>query len=177
MSKYTEGFRLQMVRRMTGPSACSQAALAEETGVPQSTLSRWLNGAGKVPRMSEKDKGAIVVPEVAARRPEDWSASERLQAVVKAAGMSEAELGAFLRASGLHEADLKAWREAALQGLDDRSTARESSPASKRVRELERELARKEKALAEAAALLVLAKKSRALLEGEGGSTRKKSGR
>jgi transposase-like protein len=177
VSEYTEGFRQQMVRRLTGPSACSQAALAQEPGVPQSTLSRWLRSAGRVPRMSETDNKGVVVPEVAARRPEDWSASERLAAVVKAAGMSEAELGTFLRAQGLHEANLKAWQAAALQGLDDRSASRENSPASKRVRELERELARKEKALAEAAALLVLAKKSRALLEGEGGSIRKKSGR
>jgi transposase len=127
--------------------------------------------------MSEKNKEAIVVPEARARRPEDWSSAERLSAVVRTAGMTEAELGGFLRAEGLHEADLKAWREAALEGLEGRPASREGGSPSKRIRELERELARKEKALAEAAALLVLAKKTRALLEGEGDSTWRKSGR
>jgi transposase-like protein len=86
-----------------------------------------------------------------ARRPEDWKPEERLRAVIEAAGLSDAELGEFLRRSGLHEATLAEWRGAALEALGTRKT---SGKEAKRVRELERELRRKERALAEAAALL-----------------------
>ena len=74
--------------------------------------------------------------------------------------MKDAELGEFLRRSGLHEATLAEWRAAALEGLAPRKV---SGKEGKRVRELERELRRKERALAEAAALLVLQKKAQAI--------------
>ena len=100
---------------------------------------------------------------MAAKRPQDWTAEEKLQAVIEAAGLPEAELGEFLRRQGLHEAQLQQWRDGVLAGLEQHTKrgSRKSSPEARRVRELERELARKEKALAEAAALLVLKKKAR----------------
>lgn len=95
------------------------------------------------------------------RRPEDRSALEKLRVVSDASRLDDAQLGDFLRREGIHEADLERWREEALSGL---SGPRPSQPPSKRIRELERELKRKDKALAEAAALLILQKKVRALL-------------
>jgi|TARA_B100001971_G_C18187232_1_gene536380 hypothetical protein len=98
-------------------------------------------------------------------------------------GLGEKELGAFLRREGLHEADLQRIREevmeAAAEGLDNRSRNRGKSPEAKRIRILEKELRRKEKALAETAALLVLQGKLEAFLdsEGEEGDTSKRSGR
>jgi transposase-like protein len=100
-----------------------------------------------------------------AKRPQDWTAQEKLNAVIEAASVSEQELGAFLRRKGLHEAQLNEWRQVVLAGLDQRpgGASKKRTPQARRVRELERELARKEKALAEAAALLVLQKKARAI--------------
>lgn len=90
--------------------------------------------------------------------------------------LSDADLGAYLRREGLHEATLQAWRSAALEGLTQPSTrSRATSAEQKRVRELERELRRKEKALAEAAALLVLQKKVQAIWGDEDDSTDPKS--
>ncbi len=73
--------------------------------------------------------------------------------------------GAFLR-RGVHEAELEQWRaavldagQAALEGGGSRAATR--GVEGKRIKELERELRRKDKALAEAAALLVLQKKVR----------------
>ena len=106
------------------------------------------------------------------RRPEDWTAEERLQIVMEAAKVSEADLGAFLRSRGLHEAVLSEWRGAALAALRGPT---KTSPEARRVRVLEKELARKEKALAEAAALLVLKKKVQAIWGDEDDSTPSKS--
>jgi len=99
-------------------------------------------------------------PAKAPKRPEDWSAEERLRAVMESSRLTEAELGAFLRREGLHEATLRQWRASALEGLGPQRATRSEQ---KRLQELEKELRRKDKALAEAAALLVLQKKVRAL--------------
>ncbi len=71
--------------------------------------------------------------------------------------LADHELGELLRRRGVHREQLDAWRAAA-EGFGQPATARRS-PESKRIRELEREVARKDKALAETAALLVLQKK------------------
>jgi transposase len=162
VTQYNEAFKSKMVQRMLGPSAMSANALSSETGVHQPTLSRWLRAArGTMPSMSSRPRpplGSSVGS--APRRPEEWKPEERLRAVVEAAGLKEGELGEFLRRSGLHEATLAEWRAGALEGLRPQKANRQED---KRVRELERELRRKERALAEAAALLVLQKKARAI--------------
>jgi transposase len=155
-----------MVQRMLGPRGLSANALASEIGVHQSTLSRWVRAAeATIAPVSntkrERDLGA-------ARRPEDWSPAERLQAVIEASSLSDGELGAYLRRSGLHEATLAEWRATALDAL---GTRKPSAKEAKRVRELERELRRKDRALAEAAALLVLQKKVQAIWGDEDEST------
>lgn len=99
-------------------------------------------------------------PPKAPRRPEDWSAEERLRAVLESSRLTDDELGAFLRREGLHEATLRQWRTAALEGLGPQRSTRAEQ---KRIQELEKQLRRKDKALAEAAALLVLQKKVHAI--------------
>jgi transposase-like protein len=98
----------------------------------------------------------------APRRPEDWTALERLRAVAEASGLSGDELGEFLRREGLHEEALAEWRQAALDALQP-SAPNARSGDKKHIKRLERELLRKEKALAEAATLLVLKKKAQEL--------------
>ena len=77
--------------------------------------------------------------------------------------VDEAKLGEILRREGLHTDDLRRWRDEALLGLSPGRTDKSSAADRTRIKELERELHRKEKALAEAAALLVLRKKLEAL--------------
>jgi hypothetical protein len=91
--------------------------------------------------------------------------------------LPEAERGAWLRQQGLHEAELVQWRQTMVDALDEpRSEAAVKNVVqSKRIRQLERELQRKEKALAEAAALLILQKKVRALWEAEDDDTPEKN--
>lgn len=91
--------------------------------------------------------------------PNERSSEEKLRLVRAAEGLGEAALGAFLRHEGLHEAHLKQWRSAALGGVSCEDVR--AKPESKRMRELERGLKRKDKALAETAVLLVLKKKYR----------------
>lgn len=162
---YTDAFKLQMVKKMLPPANQSACALAEASGVPQSTLSRWLRRAGSVGGMTSKAR--------------QWTAAEKLRVVVAAAGMDDAQLGELLRREGLHEATLKQWRadaEAAL-GEVPRRDRKQASEERRRIKELEKELLRKDKALAEVSALLVLKKKMDALLGVEDDDTKPRSGR
>ena len=177
MTEYTEGFRARMVERMTGPGAISANALSREVGIHQPTLSRWLREAGTVASVSKKKSKSRPKPKSAspaASPPKQWTAEEKFRVVLAAASVSEQDLGEFLRREGLHEEDLERFREevrsAAIAGLTPAKKAARGDE-QKRIKDLERELKRKEAALAEAAALLVLRKKAGALWGGEGEDT------
>jgi transposase-like protein len=164
-----------MVERLVGPRSTSANALAEEVGVHQSTLSRWLRDAATVVDMGKQTKKAEDEGgerAAVSRRPEDWSAEEKLQAVVQTAGLNAGELGEWLRRKGVHETQLRDWRRSAVEALGGK---RPSPSSSKRVRELEREVRRKDRALAETAALLVLRKKVDALWGDEDAATGQKN--
>jgi transposase-like protein len=99
-----------------------------------------------------------------------WTAAARLQAVIITAAMDEATRSAWCREQGLYPAELDAWKRDAIAGLGEprATSAVEARQDRRRVKELERELHRKDKALAETAALLVLSKKLSAVFhEGE----------
>ena len=162
--------KTRMLKRLTGPEAMSATALSKETGIAQGTLSRWLRRAGTIGGVSPKKRKQITRSQ--SRRAQDWTAKEKLAVVMEAETVPQEELGAFLRRKGLYREQLEQWREAAAQALEESPGRRKRgkrgpTPEQKRIRELERQLRRKEKALAEAAALLVLKKKFETLFGDE----------
>jgi transposase len=170
--RYSEKFKQRMIQRLVGPSKVSANALSKEVGIPQPTLSLWLREAGSVRVVKDDDE---TPPR---KRPDDWTPQEKVAAVMEAAGVADAELGLWLRRKGLKEEHLRQWRAA----LGERAAAvfapreqRASAEDRKRIKQLERELKRKEKALAETAALLVLQGKMEALWAEEDVSTRPSS--
>lgn len=150
---FSLAFRQKMVARLTGKDAVSARQLALETGLRQQTLSRWLQEASSLPIMPAK------------RPRRDWSIEDKIRVLAAASTLTGGELADFLRREGVLQADYEQWRVA----LGEEGRA--SLATMKRIRMLERELARKEKALAEAAALLVLKKKLQALEEDEDDDT------
>ena len=157
---YSDGFIARQVRRMLGPDGMSASALANEIGVPQPTLSRWLRAASTVKVMSREPN-----KKEAASGRKRWTPEEKLRVLGRAAQLGDDELGTFLRTEGIHEATLRQWQEAATAALAGPNKPRgaKKSPETKRVAELERDLRRKEKALAEMAALITLQKKVQAI--------------
>ena len=173
MPAYSETFKRKLVERMLMPNPRPMTTLAREIGVAEATLYRWRNEATlrsvSTDRSDDKSTSST-------KPPHTWTPEEKLAVVLEAAAVPEAELGVFLRSKGVHEAQLVEWRRqvtegavAALRGPSGRD--RKAQVEVKRVRELERELARKDKALAEAAALLILKKKAQAIWEDEGDDT------
>lgn len=156
-----------MVSKLVGPNAVSATALANETGLAQATLSRWLKEASTIkssmpPKNDQKPT---------AKQLQEWTPEEKLAVVNEASTLSEGELGAFLRGKGLTTAVLDEWREQAMTGLRGTKQVAATVVGSKRIRQLERELARKDKALAEAAALALLQKKVQLLFGDEDDDT------
>lgn len=138
---YSLAFKQKMVQRLTGKDAVSAAQLARETGVRQQNLSRWFEEARSLPLVASDERGV-----------RKWSVEQKAQLLADASKLSGEQLSAYLAREGVKLADLERWRIA----LEENGQG--SAAATKRIRKLERELARKEKALAEAAALLVLKK-------------------
>lgn len=137
------------------------SVVASENGIPYNTAWNWVNAAE-----SKGDVGGTTSSAETAKRPEDFTPAERLALLLEASKVTDDELGVFLRQHGLFSSTLDEWRTAALGGLCDRPLPRNRAE-EKRIQELERELARKDRALAEVGALLVLRKKAQALWEDE----------
>jgi transposase len=143
---YSMAFKQKMVQRLTGKNAVSATQLSKETGVRQQSLSRWLQEARSLPLVSEEPKPT-----------QARSVSDKARILAEAAELAGDQLAAYLERAGVKLADYERWRQALEEG------GQAAIATSRRIRSLERELARKEKALAEAAALLVLKKKVESL--------------
>ncbi len=138
---YSVAFKEKMVAKLIGKHAVSANRLSQETGVSQTALSQWRAQARNVP---------VMAPEKRPRR--TWTWSRKVEILAATSDLDGEQLMAFLEKEEVTLAELERWRS--LLADDQPSLA-----ATKRIKGLERELARKEKALAEAAALLILKKK------------------
>ena len=135
---------------MLPPESAAVEMVAREIGVGAGTLERWREDAQSSPA-----------------RGRAWTAAARLEAVIATAALDEAGKSAWCRQHGVYPGELDKWRASATAALTEPEEARASPQATrqdkKRIKELERDLLRKERALAETAALLVLSKKVAAI--------------
>ena len=135
--------------RLLPPESSAVEVVSREVGVSVATLERWRADALSNDASDRRGGG------------QRWTATARLEAVIATAAIDEAARSAWCREHGLYPADLDGWKQDAVAGLGEprAASATEAREDRRRVKELERELRRKDKALAETAALLVLSKK------------------
>jgi hypothetical protein len=148
---YSIAFKQKMINRLTGRDAVSAHQLAKDTGIRQQNLSRWLREARNLPLMEPNNHVVFT-----------WSVEQKARLLADASKLTGEALTAHLECEGVTFAEFEQWRLALEEG------GRSSTATTKRIRKLERELARKEKALAEVAVLLVLKKNGREHLPGRG---------
>jgi len=147
------------VQQMMPPLNRKVLDLARETGITTVTLRTW--------RHQARAEGKVVPGD--GKQADQWSSQDKFRVVLESASLNAAELAEYCRRKGLYVEQIKAWREACEQANrpPQPSQARREREADKaaqqRIKQLERELRRKEAALAETAALLVLRKKAEAL--------------
>ena len=150
MARYGQEFKDRAVARLLPPESAPLKDVANEIGVGVATLERWRSEALAQPA-----------------RERVWTAPARFDAVVTTMAMDGASKSAWCRANGVYPQELANWRETAMASLSGsevpKTSAQETKQNRRRIKELEREVTRKNKALAETAALLVLSKKVAAI--------------
>lgn len=156
MARYGQAYKERIVGRLLPPESAALDVVSREVGVSVATLERW-----RAQALADGARGG---------GGQRWTAAARLEAVIVTAAMDEATRSAWCRERGLYAAELEAWKRDAIAGLGEprAASAVEARQDRRRVKELGRELHRKDRALAETAALLVLSKKVAAIFhEGE----------
>jgi transposase-like protein len=155
---YSSERKASVLSKLLPPMNRSVPEVSREEGIALGTLYHWRDKARAEGNAVPGNK----------KTTEAWPAEARLATVIEVASLSATELSRYCREKGLYVEQVTAWREACLAGQrsahEQRASDREELRlGKKRIRELERELHHKEKALAEVAALLVLRKKLNAL--------------
>ena len=156
--KYTEAFIEQSVVKLLSRGERTLREVALELNVNYHTAKNWIKRG---------TAGGVVGAQKKEKRPQDWSAQEQLLALNETHGLSGETLHSWCREKGLFAHHLTSWENAFCAAQTAAPGSRELRTLKEENQQLRRDLARKEKALSEAAALLILQKKFRALWEDE----------
>lgn len=151
--KYSIGFRTAVLRKVLPPESRSVYQVARESGISAITIQSWLSKL--------KDGTLEVSAEGAEPTPSQRSAAEKFRLLLQGRLLPEEQRGEWFRQNGLHSEHLNLWEQELSQLMTDKQDElkAQNKALKKRTRELENELTRKEKALAEVVALLTLKKK------------------
>jgi hypothetical protein len=127
--------------------------LSQELNIPYQTLYAWRTQSSKQP-----------LPVTQASEAEDlFDAQTKFTVVLETATLSGVDLAAYCRSKGLYLEQIAQWRAQCPAALNPKTVTDTERNSAKRIQLLEGEIARKEKALAEAAALMILRKKAEAI--------------
>ncbi len=158
MSRKTTDTTLRdsFLERIKKPGCPSVKTIAEEMNLPKATLYSWIAAE------RQRKRQGVSMSKKSAKR----SALTKFILVAKSEGMTPEEREKFCAENGVSFAELQSWRDLSLSAMENSGDGN-VMPVKQRedeVSKLKAELARKEKALAEAAALLILQKKTSAIL-------------
>ncbi len=158
MKVYSEERKQSVLKKMMPPLNVPVSQLVKETGISDCTLYTW--------RKEARLKGVVVPGN--GKNAEAWSSENKFAVVVETLSLNEAELAEYCRKKGLYVDQVKGWKVICQQANAEthakQTKGKKLSLKEKReIQSLKKELRRKEKALAETAALLVLRKKADAI--------------
>jgi len=160
MARYSAQFRNAVLKKMLPPESRSAADLSAEYGISITTLYGW---------KAKMNNGTLQVDDgVQSNRRRKMS--EKLSLVLESKSIPTDELGAWLRDNGLHSEHLVVWeqevRESMTQG--EQKAREELRSAKKQIKQQQKDLERKEKALAELSTIITLQKKTQLLFQDPG---------
>ena len=159
MARYSEEFKESIIQKMMPPNNVPVSQLVRDTGISDVTLYTW--------RKKALSQG-IPVPGNG-KNPDQWTPENQLAVIIETAALNEAEMAEYCRKKGLFAEQIQLWTafissvaaSPASPSGQHKTLTVEQKKDRQTIRKLERELKRKDKALAETAALLVLTKKAR----------------
>lgn len=148
--RYSNSVKESVLRRILPPNNEKISSVSKEFGIPKSTITTWLY-------KSRKSNAQPFNKSVNKR----YSLKDKYQILMKISSLNEDETGVFLREMGLHSQHLNVWNQELKDYMGNKNKSNDSSTSElkKRIKSLEKELARKDKALAEMATLMALKKK------------------
>ena len=156
--RQTQSFKIQAVEKaLSREPQTSLQEIADSIGIGYSTLGKWISKS----RKHELESGYALM-KTKEKRPQDWSMEERLNIVIACAPLEEEEMNAYCRKQGVYSHQVMQWKKDFTDGPSSASKANtkaEIKALKTQNKVLTKELNRKDKALAETAALLVLQKK------------------
>ena len=154
---YSLEFKEQALRKALERGQHTLQDVADELNLSLGTLKNWLKEPGKI-QTSPLPTNTLAI---------NWTPAQRLAALCESYTLKDQDLNAWCREKGLFEHQLHQWQDEFSQA--GKNHAHSADAALRQVKnkndQLERELRRKDKALAETAALLVLQKKFQTLWE------------
>ena len=159
MPRYSSERRQAVLEKLLPPFNRAVSEISRSEGISEQTLYNWL---------SKARKDGVPVPGSRSKTTDDWSAEAKFAVVLETQPLNESEKAQYCREKGLYPEQIERWQQEFINGVKSGSVDTE---ALRNVRNenkrLKRKIDRKDKALAESAALLVLSKKFQALLEEE----------
>nr|WP_187985056.1 transposase [Vibrio metschnikovii] len=162
MNRYAPERKEAILKKLAPPSNLSVAEVAKQEGISQQTLYHW--------RKQAREQGLLMPNQT--DNPENWSDEDKFRVVMETAAMAQAERSVYCRKHGLNPEQVEQWKQICMGGFGKsknqlKAEKKDANKQRNKIKRLERELNRKDKALAEAAALLTLSKKARAIWEQE----------
>ena len=156
--RYSQEKKEAIIKRMMPPNNESVAQISKEEGISNVTLYKW----------SKEARAAGVATPGNGQTSENWSSQDKFLIVMETFAMNESELAEYCRKKGLYREQIESWKSVCLQANEQSFDEGKKlngvlKEEKKRAKQLEKELQKKEKALAEAAALLLLRKKAQAI--------------
>lgn len=157
-TRYTKEFKKTAIARMMPPNNETIKVLSEELGVSEQSLYKW--------RQKARAEGNATPGN--GQTSERWNSEDKFLIVMETYAMNQAELAEYCRKKGLYKEQIDAWRISCMgantnEPNQTKKLSQELKEVKKRSSEIEKDLRKKEKALAEAAALLLLRKKAQAI--------------
>ena len=155
--RYSRSVKVSILRRVLPPESKSIRSMSKETGISEQTIRNWIIASRDGRMLNETDE----------KSPRFYTQKEKYLLLMEAARIPDEALGSFLRERGLHSEHLTLWDQELREMVTkkEEKKAKENRELKKKIKLLEKEIARKDKALAEAAALLVLKKKLDVLMQ------------
>lgn len=157
-TRYNKEFKEQVIARMMPPKNESVRSLSKELGVSEQSLYKW--------RQKARAEGQATPGN--GQTSEHWNSEDKFLIVMETFSMNQIELAEYCRKKGLYKEQIDAWRISCLNANtgelnQTKKLSSELKEEKKRSADIEKDLRKKEKALAEAAALLLLRKKAQAI--------------
>lgn len=167
-ARFNQSFKIQAVEKaLNRPNGVCLKDIAESLGIGQSTLGKWVSKSKLQqfePTFNSEPYSANTMTKE--KRPQDWNLEERLQLVIACGSLDDEAINTLCREQGVYPHHVKQWKADFASGQPSQSsvnTKTEMKHFKQEIKTLKKELNRKDKALAETAALLVLQKKVNAI--------------